>query len=1573
VHFTSSDGAAVLPANSTLTSGTGTFSATLKTAGNQTITATDTLNNSITGTSNAINVSAAAATHFAVSAPSSATAGSAFNFTVTAQDQFNNTATGYGGTVHFTSSDGAAVLPADSTLTNGTGTFSATLETAGNQTITATDTLNNSITGTSNTITVSGAAATHFAVSAPASATAGSAFSFTVTALDQFNNTATGYTGTVHFTKTDSGAGSAVPSDYTFTGPDAGVHTFTNGATFVTAGNQTITATDTLNNSITGTSNTVTVSAAAATHFLVSAPASATAGSAFTFTVTAQDQFNNTATTYAGTVHFTSSDGAAVLPANSTLTSGTGTFSATLKTAGNQTITATDTLNNSVTGTSNAITVSATAATHFLVSAPSSATLNVAFSFTVTAQDQFNNTATGYGGTVHFTSSDGSATLPADSTLTNGTGTFSATLNTAGNQTITATDTLNGSITGTSNTIVVGNPPVKVLDAQASEPASGTSKMLFTVVMSPAQPSLTATVDYATATGGAHPATSGTCGNAGVDYQSTSGTLTFNAGETTKTVAVTICADAPEGFDETLLLNLSNATNTVIARAQATGTINETNAAGTFIISETRTSGPAGAGDDFVELYNNQDIPLTISASDASGGYGLFKMGANCSATPVLIGLIPNGTVIPARAHYLLAGSAYSLSNYGGTGAAAGDQTLTSDIENDRNIGLFSTADVTNLSTVTRLDAVGFGTNTNAGGGTPNGVCDLLREGNNLPAASGSTLEYSFFRTECDFNGGVCTSVNGYPKDTNDNSADFLFADTLATATSMGQRLGAPGPQNKVSGIQRNSTLAIPLLDSTVGQPAVPNRVFTAGNFGTNATHGELSIRRRVQNNTGGDVTALRFRIIEISTLPLTASFADLRALTSSDLSVSNIHDTTTCIDRTAGTASNCTVTVKGTTLEQPPNQTLGGGFNSSLRVDLSGLPGGHLAANQSVEFQLLFGTTQGGRFHVYINVEDDVVGGGDGSPAHTLGSFAEDVVINANQTISFNAPANVTYGDSDFSVAAAASSGLPVTFAGNGTCAVSSSGLVHLTGAGTCAVTASQGGDSSTNPAADVVQTFTIGRAPTGTTISSSSSSVKLADAVTFTARVSPAANVETPTGTVQFKDNGANLGGPISLNASGVATLTTSALTAGAHTITADYSGNTNLNTSSGALAATQVVTNRPLVNFNAANYTVKQSDGIATILVNRTGDLSVPVTVDYATTDSGGSNCADVGNAASARCNFGAMYGTFRFAAGETQKTLAIPVTQNAYGHGPQTFTVNLSNVTGTDAALVTPSATNVMITDSSSPTPNAIDDTTIFVRQQYHDFLNREPDAAGLAFWKDNIDSCNAPGGAAGYANAAQCVEVKRVITSAAFFLSIEFRGTGGMVRDFYVAALNRPATNNMPDIVEFTRDTQAVQAGVVVNQGEWQKTLQANRDAFMSDFVMRPEFVGLYPTSDSPADYVDKLYQHASVSPATAQERLDAIGEFANATTAGDAAARGRALLRITENSSFQSRELNRGFVQMQYFGYLRRNPTDAPDNNANGFNFWVTKLNQFNGDFLAAEMVKAFLRSQEYRQRFGTP
>ncbi|MCA1480802.1 hypothetical protein, partial [Bradyrhizobium sp. NBAIM08] len=162
------------------------------------------------------------------------------------------------------------------------------------------------------------------------------------------------------------------------------------------------------------------------------------------------------------------------------------------------------------------------------------------------------------------------------------------------------------------------------------------------------------------------------------------------------------------------------------------------------------------------------------------------------------------------------------------------------------------------------------------------------------------------------------------------------------------------------------------------------------------------------------------------------------------------------------------------------------------------------------------------------------------------------------------------------------------------------------------------------------------------------------------------------------------------------------------------------------------------------------------------------------------------------------------------------------------------------------------------------------------------------------------------------------------------------------------------TNNMPEFSEFERDTQAMQRGVIVGHENWQQTLNDNRDAFMRVFVTRAEFVGLYPTTDMPGQYVDKLYLHAGVTP-TSSERSDAMIEFGSATTAADAGARGRTLVRVTEHAAFRHREMNRSFVQMEYFGYLRRNPNASPDGNFDGYNFWVNKLNAFDGNYISSE------------------
>jgi hypothetical protein len=172
--------------------------------------------------------------------------------------------------------------------------------------------------------------------------------------------------------------------------------------------------------------------------------------------------------------------------------------------------------------------------------------------------------------------------------------------------------------------------------------------------------------------------------------------------------------------------------------------------------------------------------------------------------------------------------------------------------------------------------------------------------------------------------------------------------------------------------------------------------------------------------------------------------------------------------------------------------------------------------------------------------------------------------------------------------------------------------------------------------------------------------------------------------------------------------------------------------------------------------------------------------------------------------------------------------------------------------------------------------------------------------------------------------------------------------------------------------EFLPDTQQIGLGVVVGVGNWQTQLENNKVAFALDFVTRSRFTTAYPTTLTPAQFVDALFANAGVTPSTT-DRNAAINEFGTAANTVDSAARGRALRRVAENSILNQQETSKAFVLMQYFGYLRRNPNDAPEQglNFNGYNFWLNKLNQFNGNFVNAEMVKAFLASTEYRKRFG--
>ncbi|HEX8500219.1 MAG TPA: DUF4214 domain-containing protein [Pyrinomonadaceae bacterium] len=254
------------------------------------------------------------------------------------------------------------------------------------------------------------------------------------------------------------------------------------------------------------------------------------------------------------------------------------------------------------------------------------------------------------------------------------------------------------------------------------------------------------------------------------------------------------------------------------------------------------------------------------------------------------------------------------------------------------------------------------------------------------------------------------------------------------------------------------------------------------------------------------------------------------------------------------------------------------------------------------------------------------------------------------------------------------------------------------------------------------------------------------------------------------------------------------------------------------------------------------------------------------------------------------------------------------------------------------------------------PNPVDASQFFVRQHYRDFLSREPDAAGLAFWTNEIESCGAN---------AQCREVKRINVSAAFFLSIEFQETGYLVYRAHKAAFGTPFGRPVPlTRQEMLDDAKIIGAGVVVGAADWEQRLEQNKRAYFDQFVARQRFTGFYPQAMTAEQFVDALNANSGGSLSQPERNALVADLKAGAKT------RAAVLRAVAEDADLKRAELNRAFVLMEYFGYLRRNPNDAPDADLAGYNFWLSKLNEFGGNYIAAEMVKAFISAAEYRGRF---
>jgi uncharacterized protein (TIGR03118 family) len=534
--------------------------------------------------------------------------------------------------------------------------------------------------------------------------------------------------------------------------------------------------------------------------------------------------------------------------------------------------------------------------------------------------------------------------------------------------------------------------------------------------------------------------------------------------------------------------------------------------------------------------------------------------------------------------------------------------------------------------------------------------------------------------------------------------------------------------------------------------------------------------------------------------------------------------------------------------------------------------------------------------------------------------------------------------------------------------------------------------------------------------------------------------------------------------------------------------------------------------LIQFATDEFVIGEGSGHIDVTVTRAGDASGSATVNFNTFDE-----SEPGHA-SQKSDYEIALTKLTFQPGETSKTVRILLLDDNFVEGDETIDLALSNPSGSGVGLGSPNDAELKITDNDvvAPTTNPIDDTSFFVRQHYLDFLNREPDAAGLAFWTNEITSCGGD---------TNCISMKRVNVSAAFFLSIEFQKTGYLAYLTHRAAFGASASGSSAPILygDFQAEAQALGKDFVFGQTGADAVLEANKAAYFSNFINKPDFAVKYPATLTNDQYVDALLASANLTPSevrvfsvnltngqevpptvptttggaarpassgTARFQLNSAqtamtftatinnidvttaqtadtndnltaahihagasvapgvngpvvwgffgapfndnnpndqvffpnagvgGTFSgkwdapegNATTlaaqltnlreghayinfhtrqfgggeirgnfpaasafrdslvAGLNAAtetRATVLRKIAEADELQTREFNAGFVTMEYFGYLRRDPDTS------GFNFWLNKLNAFNGNFVNAEMVKAFLQSSEYRQRFG--
>ena len=374
------------------------------------------------------------------------------------------------------------------------------------------------------------------------------------------------------------------------------------------------------------------------------------------------------------------------------------------------------------------------------------------------------------------------------------------------------------------------------------------------------------------------------------------------------------------------------------------------------------------------------------------------------------------------------------------------------------------------------------------------------------------------------------------------------------------------------------------------------------------------------------------------------------------------------------------------------------------------------------------------------------------------------------------------------------------------------------------------------------------------------------------------------------------------------------------------------------------TQLTIRINTIGASLGNYTVNVTNPDGQVLASAAPLLSVtaptaaPATISGRVVTSDGTPLAGVvtrlGGARSATTITDAG-GNYHFHNVDTDNFYTVTPSLTNYHFSPETRSFSLL-ANKTDAVFTA--------TRDAVVAGNAVDSPEYFVRQHYLDFLGREPDESGFNYWSNQMLECGSD---------ARCFEQRRINVSAAYFLSIEFQQTGGLVDGLYRASFGRA-----PSYAEFMPDTAVVARSVIVGRGDWPQQLATNKQTLINVWVERSGFKSIYGALSNAA-YVDRLIANTRVSFTTAER--DA---FVNGLGDGSVT-RASVLGRIVEDERFVKAKFNEAFVMMEYFGYLRRDPDEA------GYKFWLQKLNEFHGNFVQAEMVNAFINSTEYRQRFG--